>query len=187
MHGVQRVQSGEERRREILALLKRAEAPVVGSELARRLDVSRQVIVQDVALLRARGNRILATARGYVMLEEGPRINTSVACRNNATFEEMEDELSTIVGLGGTVIDVVVEHPLYGEIRGPLRLETQEDVLSFMARMKATGAEPLSRLTRGAHVHTLGAPDEATLRKITEALRQKGYLCEGRGDKCAPV
>ena len=73
---------------------------MVGSDLARRLDVSRQVIVQDVALLRARGHKILATPRGYLMLDDGPRASTQVACRHTG-FEEMEDELSTIVRLGG--------------------------------------------------------------------------------------
>lgn len=186
MQGVERVQSGEERRRGIVDVLRRGGSPVVGSDLAKRLDVSRQVIVQDVALLRARGYKILATPRGYLLLNDGPPVSVSVACRHT-TYEEMEDELSTIVGLGGTVIDVMVEHPLYGEIRGLLMLRTQEDVLSFMARMKESGAEPLSRLTKGVHLHTLGAPDEPTLRKVTEALRQRGYLLEGGGEESAPV
>ncbi len=160
-------------------MLRRSGSPVVGSDLAKRLDVSRQVIVQDIALLRARGHKILATPRGYLMLDDGPRVNASVVCRNSS-FEEMEDELSTIVGLGGTVVDVVVEHPLYGEIRGFLMLRTQDDVASFMARMRASGAEPLWRLTKGVHLHTLGAPDEATLEKLTEALRSKGYLLEAQ-------
>jgi transcriptional regulator of NAD metabolism len=186
MHEVQRMSSGEERRRGIVGILGRAAAPVNGSELARRLSVSRQVIVQDVALLRARGHRILATPRGYVLLDEGPRINAAiVAC--HSSLEELEDELATIVGLGGTVVDVSVEHPLYGELRGTLMLRTQEDVTAFLARMRATGAEPLSRLTRGVHRHTLGVPDEATLQKITEALRQKGYLVEAGGDASAAV
>ena len=137
------------------------------------------MIVQDIALLRALGHKILATPRGYLMLDDGPRLNTSVVCCHT-TFEEMEDELSTIVGLGGTVVDVVVEHPLYGEIRGLLMLRTQDDVASFMARMRASGAEPLSRLTKGVHLHTLGAPDEATLGKLREALRSKGYLLEAQ-------
>lgn len=186
MPGGERVQSGEERRRGIVGLLRRAGSPVVGSELAKRLDVSRQVIVQDIALLRARGHKILATPRGYLMLNEGPQVSAAVACRHS-TYDEMEDELSTIVGLGGTVIDVMVEHPLYGEIRGPLMLRTQEDVLSFVTRLRESGAEPLSRLTKGVHLHTLGVPDGATLLKVTEALRKRGYLLEGGGEESAPV
>lgn len=186
MQGVERVQWGEERRRGIVGVLRKARAPVVGSDLARRLDVSRQVIVQDIALLRARGQKILATPRGYLMLDDGPKVSASLACCHS-TYEEMEDELSTIVGLGGTVVDVMVQHPLYGEIRGLLMLRTQEDVLGFLARMKESGAEPLSRLTKGVHVHTVGAPDAATLQKITEALRQKGHLLEGGGEEFAPI
>lgn len=186
MQGVERVQSGEERRRGIVNVLRKAGSPVVGSDLAKRLDVSRQVIVQDIALLRARGHKILATPRGYLLLNDAPQASTSVAC-HHSTYEEMEDELSTIVGQGGTVIDVMVEHPLYGEIRGSLMLRTHDDVLNFMSRMKESGAEPLSRLTKGVHLHTLGAPDEATLQKVTEALRRRGYLLEGGGDESAPV
>ena len=186
MQGVGRIQFGEERRRGIVTLLRKANSPVAGSDLAKRLDVSRQVIVQDTALLRARGHKILATPRGYLILSDGPQVSASVACRH-ATYEEMEDELSTIVGLGGTVLDVWVEHPLYGEIRGLLMLRTRDDVAGFMARMRASGAEPLWRLTRGMHLHTLGAPDGATLQKVREALREKGYLLEGGGDESAPV
>ena len=169
-------------------MLRPAGSVVVGSDLARRLDVSRQVIVQDIALLRAHGHKILATPRGYLMLDDGPRASTQVACLHTS-FEEMEGELSTIVGLGGTAIDVVVEHPLYGEIRGLLMLKSQEDVLSFMDRMRASGAEPLWRLTKGVHLHTLGAPDEAILQKIREALRAKGYLLESQegGEASAAV
>jgi transcriptional regulator of NAD metabolism len=151
---------------------------MAGSDLARRLDVSRQVIVQDIALLRAQGHKIVATPRGYLMLDDGPRLNAPVTCRHTSD-EEMEDELSTIVELGGTVIDVIVHHPLYGELRGPLMLRTRDDIVSFMARMKEGAAEPLSRLTNGVHVHTVGAADEATLEKVTEALRQKRYLLGG--------
>ncbi len=186
MRGVERVHSGEERRRGIVGLLGRARSPVVGSDLAKRLDVSRQVIVQDIALLRARGHKILATPRGYIMLEDGPPVSASVVCRHTSN-EEMEDELATIVGLGGTVVDVVVEHPLYGELRGPLMLRTQEDVLSFLARLRASGAEPLSRLTKGVHRLNLGVTDEEALQKITGALRQKGYLVEGGGEESAAV
>lgn len=151
---------------------------MVGSDLARRLDVSRQVIVQDITLLRAQGQKIVATPRGYLMLDDGPRLNAPVTCRHTSDAE-MEDELSTIVELGGTVIDVIVHHPLYGELHAPLMLRTRDDVVSFIARMKESGAAPLSRLTHGIHVHTVGAADEVTLEKITEALRQKGYLLGG--------
>ncbi|MFQ5946396.1 MAG: 3H domain-containing protein, partial [Anaerolineae bacterium] len=71
------------------------------------------------------------------------------------------------------------EHPLYGELRGPLMVRTHEDVANYMTRIRVSGAEPLSHLTHGVHFHNLGAPDEATLQKIAEALRQKGFLLEG--------
>lgn len=181
MHGIQ-PQSGEERRRGILGMLRKTGSPLVGSDLAKRLDVSRQVIVQDIALLRARGHRILATSRGYLMLDDGPRVTAALSCRHT-TFEEMQDELSTIVGLGGTIMDVSVEHPVYGDLRGSLMLRTQEDIITYMTRIKTSGAEPLSLLTHGVHLHNVGAPDEATIQKITDALREKGFLTEGDGGR----
>ena len=59
--------AGEERRAKIRERL--GKKPVAAGELARELGVSRQVIVQDVALLRAEGLEIVATNRGYVLPE----------------------------------------------------------------------------------------------------------------------
>lgn len=52
---------GEKRREQLIALLKQADIPVSGTDLAKRLGVSRQVIVQDIALLRAVNKNILST------------------------------------------------------------------------------------------------------------------------------
>src|SRR3990172_5241280 len=107
---VERIQSGEDRRRGILSVLRRSGSPVVGSDLARRLDVSRQVIVQDIALLRARGHKILATPRGYLMLDAGPRASTQVACRHTSFEEEVAQLLprlqDNLKELGAEVIRV---------------------------------------------------------------------------------
>jgi transcriptional regulator of NAD metabolism len=169
---------GEARRQNILAILRRTGGPVAGAELAQSLRVSRQVVVQDVALLRARGHRILATPHGYLALEGGARVSTSIAARHTGLVE-LEDEMATVVALGGTVVDITVEHPLYGEIRGMLMVRSHDDVRAFVARLRESGAAPLSSLTRGVHLHTLEAESDAALAQIVRALREKGYLVEG--------
>ena len=63
--------NAKERRQAILEQLKRAEKPVSATALARQYGVSRQIIVGDVALLRAGGEPISATPRGYVLDREG--------------------------------------------------------------------------------------------------------------------
>ena len=44
---------GDERRQFILKLLAGSESPLSGTEIAGKCGVSRQIIVQDIALLRA--------------------------------------------------------------------------------------------------------------------------------------
>jgi len=173
---------GESRRQNLLAILRRAGAPVAGADLAQRLRVSRQVVVQDVALLRARGHRILATPHGYLALEGGGKVSSSIAARH-AGLVELEDEMATVVALGGTLVDITVEHPLYGEIRGMLMIRNHDDVRTFVARLRESGAAPLSSLTQGVHLHTIEAGSEAALAQILAALREKGYLLEGGAGK----
>ncbi|HHV61499.1 MAG TPA: transcription repressor NadR [Firmicutes bacterium] len=170
---------GEKRRKELLEILRRRKAPVTGSELAGMFSVSRQVIVQDVALLRAEGVDLVATPRGYILAEAAAgRIPTRViACRHNG-IEELRDELLTITGLGGKVIDVIVEHPLYGELRGMLMTESADDVEEFVRALSESDAKPLSVLTEGVHLHTIQAATEAALDNIERALAAKGYLFE---------
>lgn len=173
----------EKRRGEILNIL-RTSQPVTGAELAVRLGVSRQVVVQDIALLRARGENIVATPQGY-FLPETPAVQGRVrtfVCQHG--LAELEKELLLIVDHGGRVLDVVVEHPLYGELRGMLLLSTRQQVQMFAARLLQSGAQPLSALTSGVHLHTVEASSEAVLNNIEEALGQAGllfsYIAEAR-------
>ncbi len=167
---------GAERRRKIAALL-RGKEPVTGAELARRLGVSRQVIVQDVALLRAEQTDILSTNRGYLLYDPD---DYAGSCRRvffvRHTTEQARDELMTIVELGGRVMDVSVEHELYGEIRVGLVLNTVEEVEDFCARLLACGGAPLKALTNDCHRHTVLAGSERLLDLIGAELDRKGYL-----------
>jgi hypothetical protein len=165
--------TGEERRKEILDTIKEAAGPVSGTALAKKYGVSRQVIVQDIALLRASEWDIVATARGYLL--EKPSVCTRVfsVCHKD---EQIEDELNTIVDMGGKVKDVFVKHETYGILRADLVVTSRRDVKKFMERMRSGEAKPLNNLTCGSHFHTVEAEDEETLDELEKELRKKGYL-----------
>ena len=167
--------TAEQRRSRISARLHEAHQPISATALAKELGVSRQIIVGDVALLRAAGQAITATARGYVIPDAGETgLPRQVACRHDGAGTR--DELNAMVDCGCTVIDVIVDHPVYGQLSAPLHLHSRLDVEQFMNRMK--GAAPLSQLTEGVHLHTLSCPDEQAYRQLTDRLRQLGFLAE---------
>lgn len=166
---------GEERREAILSYLKRASLPVKGGELSKLYNVSRQVIVQDIALLRAEGHDIIATPQGYVlMVNNNQFIKKIIAVKHNEN--QIEDELRTIVSLGGRVLDVTIEHKIYGEITGKLMLRSIYDVEMFVKKLRESNAKPLSNLTEGVHIHTIEADSEKDMERITKALKEKGFL-----------
>lgn len=167
----------EQRRARLWELLQQRRSPVTGGELASLLQVSRQIIVQDVALLRAQGKSIIATPRGYLAVtdDKSVRPRRTVAVKHSGDLAVIERELNAIVDEGGQVIDVIVEHPVYGELRGVLMLQSRRDVQEFLNKMRATGAEPLSSLTDGVHLHTIEAESIDVLDRIEQVLDQLGF------------
>jgi uncharacterized protein len=166
---------GEERRSKVLSILKNADGPIKGGELSSVLSVSRQVIVQDVALLRAEGNRIISTPQGYVVLNTNiTNVRKVVAVKHEE--ENMEDELRTIISLGGRIIDVTIEHKIYGELTGMLMIKSIFDLEEFIKKTNENNSKPLSKLTEGVHIHTVEADNEEIMERILSALREKGYL-----------
>lgn len=169
--------NSEERRRKIMEILTEGGERVTGSVLASKLGVSRQVIVQDIALLRAQGHKILATPGGYAVLEAEPAcggIVKLIPVRHGRP--ETRDELYTMVDSGAEVIDVIVDHPVYGQLTGQLSLKTRSDVDRFINTMEQSGAGLLSSLTGGVHLHTVRVPDLETFKQLEDALRSKGFL-----------
>ena len=166
----------QKRRQAILEILRRSGGPVSASALAERFSVSRQIIVGDIALLRASGAEISATPRGYVILPAASGLTRQVACQHDDAG--MEAELNAMVDNGCTVLDVIVEHPVYGQLTGSLQLSSRYDVAQFIARCAQADARPLSALTEGIHLHTLSCPDEAAFCRVREALRQLSILVE---------
>lgn len=168
--------NAEQRREAILNTLRRADQPVSATALAGTFSVSRQIVVGDIALLRAGGADISATPRGYVMHRKEAGLIYKVACCHSGA-EAMEAELNTMVDQGCTVLDVIVEHPIYGELTGVLDLSSRYDVSQFIARSAQT--RPLSMLTEGIHLHTLSCPSEQAFLRVKEQLRTLGVLLEG--------
>ncbi|MEG1633180.1 MAG: transcription repressor NadR [Oscillospiraceae bacterium] len=162
------------RRKEISQILSAADAPVSAASLGERFGVSRQVIVGDVALLRACGLDISATPRGYLIPREAGGLIRAVACIHGR--EDTEKELLIIVDNGCSVMDVVVEHPVYGQLTGELSLSNRYDVRQFIERLNAENAAPLSALTGGIHLHHLRCPDESAYARTLAALADAGLL-----------
>lgn len=163
-----------ERREKILSCLQHQTAPVSASALARQFSVSRQIIVGDIALLRAGGATISATPRGYLLAQRQSGLLRKVASVH--TGEQMEDELTICVDQGCSVLDVIVEHPVYGQLVGQLQLHSRYDVQQFVQRVKQESAHSLSELTDGIHLHTLRCPTEEAYRRVCRALDEAGYL-----------
>lgn len=166
---------GEERREAILNALRGQEKPISGTYLAKNYHVSRQVIVQDIALLRATGYDVLATARGYILNEEVEKMYSRVVLVKH-TQAETEDELNAVVDNGGRIRNVIILHPIYGELVGDLMLRNRRDVKEFVTKLKATKANQLLQLTDGTHMHTIEASSEEELDIIEQELKDKGYI-----------
>jgi len=166
----------ELRKTQIVEIVSSSKAPVSASSLAKELGVSRQVIVGDVALLRAMGSEIIATARGYIIPEfrDANQYLGKVACRHSS--EDTKQELYTIVDLEAVVEDVIVEHDLYGEITGQLNLKCRSDVDIFMERVGTSKDKLLSELTTGLHLHTIACRDKTHFEQTRRALEAAGYL-----------
>lgn len=166
---------GNERRAKIMEILRKSDKPVSGTALAKQFGVSRQIIVQDVALLRAVEKNILATARGYMIFED--KTNRFYRCfRVNHSQEAIRDELMLIVDNGGKVLDVAIDHDIYGQIRADLVLSTPADVEAFCNKVEVSQAKPLNILADGDHMHTVEAASVVILDNIERALKARGYL-----------
>jgi transcriptional regulator of NAD metabolism len=163
----------QERRKEIAALLMASNEAISGGALSARLGVSRQIIVQDIAMLKAQGFDILSTHQGYV-IKASPLLWREFKVRH--TSAETEDELSHIVALGGTVVDVFVWHKVYGRIGANLNIFSRRDVDRFMEELRSGRSTELMHITDGYHYHTVRAESEEALDAIAAMLQKKGYL-----------
>lgn len=164
-----------ERRRQIVRLMREADAPLSGGTIGQATGVSRQIVVQDIALLRSEGYNIVATARGYYLDELR---SCSRLFKVQHTNEQTEDELNAIVDLGGIVVDVMVNHRVYGPMTAPLNIRSRRDVQKFMNSLHDANSIPLMNITSGYHFHRVAADQEIILDEIEQMLRERNYLAE---------
>lgn len=167
--------SGQQRREQILKILKNSGQPVAGTDLARKLAVSRQIIVQDMALIRANGVDVISTHRGYVIQESN---QVSRVFKVIHTDEQVEEELNLFVDLGARVDNVFVYHKVYGVIKADMNIRSRRDVRKYMEGITSGKSTNLMNLTSNYHYHTIVAEDEQTLDMIQEELLQKGFLAK---------
>lgn len=169
--------TGTERRKNLLSLLYQSSDPISGSALGKKTGVSRQVVVQDIALLRTEGYPILSTTKGYCLerMDRGQCARTYKVCH---TDDQVEDELESVVDLGGTVLDVTVNHRVYGKMTAPLNIRSRRDVRTFVDNIHSGKSVPLLNVTSGYHFHTVAADSETILDEIEDMLRRKGYLAQ---------
>ena len=167
--------SGEERRGKIIQALKNSDKAVSATTLAKEFDVSRQVIVQDVALLRANGKNRFSTNRGYLIQEDE---ETTRVFKVQHEDDEVEKELTTIVDLGGTVEDVFVYHKVYGVLRAEMNIKSRMDIRNYMEEIRSGKSSLLKNVTSGYHYHTVRAERVEILDMIQEELQKKGLLAK---------
>lgn len=165
--------NGEERRTRIIDLLKQSSTPLSGTVLAGQVGVSRQVIVQDIALLRANAFEIVSTNQGYLLADSAAKSRVFKVIH---TDEEVEEELSLIVDCGGWVDDVFVSHKIYNIVKAPMNIHSRLDVKRFMDNLASGKSSLLKNVTSGYHYHTVTAESDEILDYIHDALKKRGFL-----------
>lgn len=166
--------SYKNRREEIMNLLIKNNGAIKGTELASLFGVTRQIIVKDIAILRAEGKNIIATPDGYIYNKDINKVKSIIAVNHDSS--KTIDELEIVVKYGGIIEDVIIEHPIYGEIRGNLMIKNLNDLYKFENKFKNENVKPLSNLTDGIHLHTIAADSEEDIELIIRELKEKGFL-----------
>lgn len=170
--------TGQERRNKMINILENSNLPISGAELGKKVGVSRQVIVQDIAFLRMQGHDITSTARGYILENIKEADGVSRIIKVCHTTEQVAEELNLIVDNGGKVLDVIVNHRAYGKVSATLNIGNRRDVRRFVEELETGKSTPLLNVTSGYHYHTVQAESMEILDEIEEELGRKGFLAE---------
>ncbi len=168
--------SGEERRNQLLQILSKSEIPISGANLAKQLHVSRQIIVQDIALLRANGTEIFSANRGYLMPSAGRTASRILKVFHSDA--DTEAEMTLIIDLGGKIQDVFIYHKVYGVVRADMNIHSRKDIQKFLEKIASGNSSLLKNVTAGYHYHTILADDQETLDQIQDKLNEKGMLAK---------
>lgn len=164
---------GEQRRKAIVTMLESSKSPVSGQALAKEFQVSRQVIVQDIALIRANGAEIFSTHKGYVLQKKEEATRVFKVIHGD---DEVEKEFSIIVDLGGRVLDVFVYHKVYNVVKADMDIKSRLDIAKYLEGIKSGKSSLLKNVTGGYHYHTVAAENEKILDMIQEQLAECGFL-----------
>ena len=164
----------EERRNLIINLLKEGNSSISASFLANKFNVTRQIIVADIALLRASGYQIIADNKGYKLNNTNSDFIKRIAVQHSKS--DVNNEFYAIIDNGGKIIDVIVDHPVYGKISAEINISSRYEADEFVVKLNETNSNPLSLLTQGIHVHTIEIPNEESFERIKTKLTELGIL-----------
>jgi len=170
--------TGTERREAIVRKMQEGSTALSGTKLASLYGVSRQVIVQDIALIRAAGYDVISTNKGYILNSPAENKIVERIFKVKHTDEQIEDELCSIVDLGGCVVNTMINHKVYGHLEAPLNVKSRRNVMEFLKDIHSGKSSPLKNVTSGYHYHTVSADSEETLDLIENMLREKQILVE---------
>ena len=162
-----------ERRSEIIRILRQANGPTAAKDLAARFQVSRQIIVQDLAVIRASIPGIVSTNRGY-MLQKETVCSREYKVRHRE--EQVEKELNLLVDCGGHVKNVSICHRVYGRITAEMDIGSRQDVREFLQNLDSSKSTILGSATSSYHYHLVEASCEERLDLIEEELKKGGFL-----------
>ena len=169
-----------ERRKLILQKLKAANTAVTGRELAELCQVSRQIIVSDIAMLRAEGMSIIATSQGYLLngRREGEQYEIELYC---ASAEALLRELELVVDNGGMICGSVIDYGMYGSLSCRLALSSRRDITRWMDQARDLGICPFSLLGGGAHTLIIETEHREDYDAVCRALGSAGFMKAGPG------
>ncbi len=170
--------TGTERREAIIEKMKNDHIPLSGTKLASIYGVSRQVIVQDIALIRAAGYDVISTNKGYILNTPIEKQSVERVFKVKHSDEQIEEELCGIVDLGGCIVNTMINHKVYGHLEAPLNIRSRRNVVEFMTDIHSGKSSPLKNVTSGYHYHTVIADSEETMELIENMLRRKQILVE---------
>lgn len=164
----------DERRNLIIQTLSKCNSSISATSLANNFSVTRQIIVADIALLRASGYQIIADNKGYKLITANNDLIKRIAVQH--TKDDVNNEFYAIVDNGGKVLDVIIEHLIYGKISVELNITSRYEADEFVKKLNNTNSHPLSILTQGLHIHTIEVPNNESFERIKLKLNELGIL-----------
>ena len=162
-----------ERRSKIFDELKKSKRAIPAKEFAIDFGVSRQIIVGDMAVIRANHPEIISTNRGYIL---GEKSSYTREFKVKHGPDRVKEELTIIVDHGGTVKNVSISHRAYGRISAEMSISSRQDVIEFVERLVDSKSTLLGSVTSGYHYHLVEASGEKRLDLIEEKLDEAGFL-----------